>query len=480
MLNTIASLSLSSFSGLYDIVVKKDHKLRRILELIDFSFVYEELKDKYCMDNGRTAKDPVMMFKYLFLKTLYNLSDRALIERCMCDMAFKFFLGLNPEDDVIAPTTLTKFRRQRLADIDIMDILLKKSISIAIEKKLIDGSTIIVDSTHSLSRSNPNRPTELLQRLSKSLRKLVYSIDSSYQNKFPQKYEGQDLEKEMEYIDLLLNTLSEDKKLTLNEEIVEKMELIRETVDDIQDHYTTSRDRDARIGYKSADTDFFGYKTHIAMTTDRIVVAATVTSGEKNDGAELPELIDKSKTLLPELERVVGDGAYAGNSNLEKAEREGLEIVAKVNSFLIEGTNLERDGFAYNKDAETMICPAGHMASSKRLIKCKSGNERMRYYFSRTLCSTCSRKEKCCPHREKRYSHPIQTAAQLRQIEFMKTDEFKKWSMERYKIEAKNSELKNKYGYDRADYYGLYSMKLQGAVALFTSNISRILKLMGE
>ena len=62
----------------------------------------------------------------------------------------------------------------------------------------------------------------------------------------------------------------------------------------------------------------------------------------------------------------------------------------------------------------------------------------------------------------------------------MTTDEFKRWAKERYKIEAKNSELKHQYGYDRADYYGLYAMKMQGAVAIFASNVSRILKLMDE
>ena len=62
----------------------------------------------------------------------------------------------------------------------------------------------------------------------------------------------------------------------------------------------------------------------------------------------------------------------------------------------------------------------------------------------------------------------------------MATDEFKKLSKERYKIEAKNSALKHRYGYDRADYYGLYSLKLQGAVAPYVSNPSRIMRMMSE
>jgi hypothetical protein len=38
-----------------------------------------------------------------------------------------------------------------------------------------------------------------------------------------------------------------------------------------------------------ADSSFFGYKTHLAMTEERIITAAVVTSGEKGDGPELPE-----------------------------------------------------------------------------------------------------------------------------------------------------------------------------------------------
>ena len=57
--------------------------------------------------------------------------------------------------------------------------------------------------------------------------------------------------------------------------------MLRETLDDIQDHYTTSIDGDARVGHKSEDSSFFGYKTHIAMSDERIITAAIVTSGDK-------------------------------------------------------------------------------------------------------------------------------------------------------------------------------------------------------
>ncbi len=60
---------------------------------------------------------------------------------------------------------------------------------------------------------------------------------------------------------------------------------------------------------------------------------------------------------------------------------------------------------------------------------------------------------------------------------FQETDYYKQKSKHRYKIEAKNSELKNVHGYGRANSYGIENMQMQGAMAIFTVNLKRILKL---
>ncbi|MCZ8522971.1 IS5/IS1182 family transposase, partial [Paenibacillus sp. KR2-11] len=75
MIQQQQSLVLSSYAALYDIVVPKDNMLRQINELVDFTFTYEELETKYCLDKGRSAIDPIRMFKYLLLKTIFELSD---------------------------------------------------------------------------------------------------------------------------------------------------------------------------------------------------------------------------------------------------------------------------------------------------------------------------------------------------------------------------------------------------------------------
>ena len=50
MISNQETLNLGPFMVIYDIVVLKDNQLRQINDLVDFSFVYEELKNKYCLD----------------------------------------------------------------------------------------------------------------------------------------------------------------------------------------------------------------------------------------------------------------------------------------------------------------------------------------------------------------------------------------------------------------------------------------------
>ena len=47
----------------------------------------------------------------------------------------------------------------------------------------------------------------------------------------------------------------------------------------------------------------------------RIITAATITSGEKPDGKELPELVEKSRKAGMTVENVIADRAYSGKDN---------------------------------------------------------------------------------------------------------------------------------------------------------------------
>ena len=418
MLSRQEELILSEYSGLYDIVVPQDNLLRRINMLVDFSFVYKELVDKYCSDNGRMAESPIRMFKYLLLKVIYDISDVDVVERSRFDMSFKYFLGMAPEEDFINPSSLCKFRKLRLKDMDLMNLLIKKTVDIAVEKGIIKSRTIIVDATHTGSRSNPHTPIEILRFRSKQLRKALYNADEDIKERLPKKNEDDDLLHELDYTKELLDVVSDNASIVEVPAVKQRINMLKETLEDIEDHYTTSKDGDARIGHKSEDSSFFGYKTHIAMSDERIITAAVVTSGEKGDGPQLRELVEQSRSNGMEVDTVIGDTAYSGNENLRLAESEkdGFLLISKLHPVISNGLRKEEDRFDFNKDAGMFVCPAGHMAIRKAKQGKKDGacNQTWTYYFDIEKCKTCARREGCYKDgaKSKTYSVPIKTEEQ--------------------------------------------------------------------
>lgn len=321
MIKQQQTMILSAYTGIYDLVVPKDNLLRKINELIDFSFVHDELLNKYCLNNGRNAINPTRMFKYLLLKSIFDLSDVDIVERSKYDMSFKYFLGMAPEEDVIEPSSLTKFRRLRLKDVNLLEMLINKTVAIALEKGILKSKSIIVDATHTKARYNQKSPREILQERSKKLRKSVYEIDETMKDIFPVKNTVDKLEDEIQYCQKLINIIENEKNIFSYPKVKEKINRLRETINDDIDHLPNSEDADARIGHKTADSSFFGYKTHISMTEERIITAAVVTSGEKNDGKQLKTLIEKSKEAGIEVETVIGDTAYSEKNNIAYAEK---------------------------------------------------------------------------------------------------------------------------------------------------------------
>ena len=483
MITRQTELKISKYMELYDILVPKDNKLRQIKEMIDFEFIYKEVKNKYCPDNGRNAKDPILLFKYLLLKVIDGMSDIGVVERSRYDLSYKYFLDMAPEEtDMIDASTLTKFRKLRLKDCNLLDLLIGETVRIAKDKGLIKSKNIIVDSTHTASRYNPRKPIEVLKQSTKKLRKDIYRFDEEIKKVFPEKPIEDDLETEIQYTNELLNIVEEQDALSEIPSVVENIRVVKEVLEDINEAKTFSLDQDAKTGHKTSDTSFFGYKTHIAMTEDRIITSAIITSGEKPDGKELVSLIEKTIAAGIEVEAVIGDTAYSEKPNLEYGKEQNIEIISKLHPVIMTGFRKDDHGFYFNKDAGLFVCPQGHMATRVSHCVYKKHPEKTditTYYFDVEKCKFCPTRNGCYKEGAATKSFTITHThpTHLKQQEFMETEHFKTLAKKRYMIEAKNAELKNSYGYDTANSTGISGMQLQGAITIFAANLRRIVSL---
>lgn len=108
-----------------------------------------------------------------------------------------------------------------------LDLLIGKTVEIAIEKGIIKSRTIIVDATHTGSRSNPRSPLETLRLRSKQLCKTLYETDGSIKDKLPLKNTDGELEHEFDYTRELIGLVGSNPKLAEIPKIRERLNMLK-------------------------------------------------------------------------------------------------------------------------------------------------------------------------------------------------------------------------------------------------------------
>ena len=251
--NRYKQMTISEHISLYDKIIPQDHFLRKLKENIDFSFVNKLVEKEYSQELGRPAKEPELMYKLLFLQTKDLLSDREVINRAKTDMAYKYFLDLNPEDDLPNYSLLSVFRNTKIKDETILEEMLKETVKQAIEKGVIKSNSIIVDAAHTNSKNHKKTPTQILRELSKNLRKEIYRNEPEMKELFPKKPdETATLEEEIEYTKKLVETIKEQITENTEEKIIKRLEKVEEMLKDEKIKEIQSEvDKDAKQGYKS-------------------------------------------------------------------------------------------------------------------------------------------------------------------------------------------------------------------------------------
>lgn len=141
-----------------DGLVPKDHLLRRIDAVIDFSFIHPLVEGLYCPDNGRPALDPSLMFKALFIGYLFGIrSERQLVREIEVNVAYRWFLRLKLTDTVFDASTLSQNRRRRFEGADVAQAIFDRIVEQAIGAGLVDGAVLYTDSTHLKANANKNK-----------------------------------------------------------------------------------------------------------------------------------------------------------------------------------------------------------------------------------------------------------------------------------------------------------------------------------
>lgn len=104
--------SLFAYGINLDDRVRRDNPLRRIAEVIDFSFVRDEVRELYAR-KGNESVDPEYILKLMFLLFLDNVkSERELMRIIPERLDYLWFLGYGLDDDIPNHSVLSKARNR--------------------------------------------------------------------------------------------------------------------------------------------------------------------------------------------------------------------------------------------------------------------------------------------------------------------------------------------------------------------------------
>lgn len=148
MFKTQSSFQNSFLGGFaYQKIINRhqNHLLIRLNKTVDLSFIEELARNCYTADNGRNAYNPVIMFKILFLQTLYNKSDRKITEAVDTNILFRHFVGLSLDDETPHWTLLGKFK-ERLGE-DKFTQIFNQIVQLAQQAGLLNNRLRIIDCT---------------------------------------------------------------------------------------------------------------------------------------------------------------------------------------------------------------------------------------------------------------------------------------------------------------------------------------------
>jgi radical SAM protein with 4Fe4S-binding SPASM domain len=461
------------------------HILVQIDEAVDFSFLNEKLAHHYCKSLGRPAKEPEMMMKLLFLQYLYNLSDVKVIEEANVNIAFMFYLGINPEDALPDPSLLAKFRTKRLHDSSLDDILTEIARQ-CVERGIIKSESVNIDATHIAANCGKLVPERVMKKLAKKIFKAVETdngaMPETVNTEIPDYKQIADHEQAKAAMKECVERVIEDATPFAGEETQEAIEEARGILSDekfiLQKGVRSLTDRDARVGYKTKTDSFFGYKGEIVMTAEeRIITAVHVASGEYVDGTEFAPLMDLTLASGMRIREVFGDKGYFRPNILEKIKWMQAKGYIPVSASVYR---IDEELFSYNKDSDQWVCAMGNRTESKATVtKKQHGEEKqvLQYKFEKAQCAGCAHRAECmgkCKAKARTLVISVNTPEFYEISQSQKSEEFLEAYKKRSSIEWKNAELKRFHGLDVARGWGRAGVTVQTKLTAIAVNLKRI------
>lgn len=339
-------------------MIPKESIFRKIDKYIDFTFIYEEVKDLYSENNGRPSIDPVVLFKLVFIQALDGIkSMRKTCEKIKVDAEYRWFLGIPYGTETPHFSTFSKNYERRFKGTAIFENIFINIVKQAQKYGMLNDE-FFMDSTHRKANANKNK-----------------------------------------YEDVIVKQVKK-RKLDLEEEINEERKRLGKKEFEYKDEYeekhikVSTTDKESGYYHRDNKEKGFMYLEHRTVNGKcNIITDAYVTKGNIHDSVVCKDRLEYQKEKLGlEINKVGLDSGYDTIDIKKYFEKEGIYGVIQYRSYGQGNTKIRKYEFKYLKEENVYICPRTGIVLPYKNID-KLGYKK---YYDRKQCEGCPFKNECC------------------------------------------------------------------------------------
>lgn len=425
-----------------DSQVPRAHILRRIAEVVDFSFV-RELAKPYYSHTGQPSIDPVVLFKLSLLGYLFGVvSERRLCEEAGLNLAWRWFLGYELDEAIPDHSVLSKARRR--FGVKVYEQFFARVVKLCQERGLIQGKVLFLDSTQvAADASMKSLRSRALQQQLGSARAYVHKVWHANAAEEP---------------------AEDGVRRTRPGRGVTNRELVSAT------------DPEAQISSRPGQPRQLAHKAHFGVDGGqaRVITAVEVRPATEGDGQASAAMLDRHQQAVGrEVSELVADSGYNSQDSHQACTERGVQpVLASIQRSGRRGAFPSQD-FKYVSESDHYLCPAGQVL---RPTFQRPERGTTIYTAGRSTCAACPLKAKCAPgKRERRLTRRWNQEVWDQAAAFSKSAQGHRLLRRRGAvIEPLIGDLKTKHGLTRARFRGRQNLQIQALLTAAVLNLKAL------
>ena len=445
-----------------DDLVPKEHLLRIIDKAIDWSFIYDLVKDTYSADTGRPSIDPVTLIKIPFIQYLYGIkSMRQTIKDIEVNVAYRWFLGLELDEKVPHFSTFGKNYTRRFEGTDLFEKIFQHILEECYKYKLVDPSEVYVDATHVKARAN-----------SKKMQKRIAKKEALF------------------YAEQLKKDINEDRIVHGKKPLKDKddddkssgtSDKFEDYTDDVpldgKEIRCSTTDPDSGWFRKGEHKHVFAYGIETACDKNGWILDFTVNPGNEHDSRTFKGLYDRLEDIG--MEYCIADAGYKTPAIAKLLLDDGIKPVLPYKRPMTKDNFFKKYEYVYDEHYDCYICPRN------QILKYSTTNrDGYREYKScGHICEKCEFLSKCTGSKNHVkvvtrhiWEDYIETCEDIRHTDGMKD----LYSHRKETIERVFGTAKENHGFRYTQMYGKARMTMKVALTFACMNLKKLAKIQND